>query len=295
MGSSAMEAEAPSRVGMRLRGGRFQGINGALAGGLAIFAAALLLALLGAVVMVDPNRQDLANAFAEPLTKEHLLGTDALGRDVLSWIAHSVTTSLKIGIAIVALSALVGIAVGIVSAYVGGALDALLMRTVDLQLAIPPLLLFIAAAAVVGNSQTTLILLISIVSWVTYARLVRTQVLVEKQRASVAAARLAGVGHTRIIVRHLLPAVSSVVLVIASLQLGFVLLWEASLAFVNMGVQPPATSLGFLIAQGRTTLAQAWWVVVFPGVMLALLLLAANLVGDGLRDRLGVDAEVIDK
>lgn len=295
MGVSMPEAVTSDRVGMRLRGGRFSGVNGALATGLTIFGAALLLALVGALFLEDPNKQDLEHAFAKPLTSGHLLGTDALGRDVLSWIASSVTTSLKIGLAIVVLSALVGVAVGVISAYVGGPLDALLMRTVDLQLAIPPLLLFIAASAVVGNSQTTLILLISLVSWVTYARLVRTQVLVEKQRASVAAARLAGVGHVNIVVRHLLPALGSVVLVIASLQLGFVLLWEASLAFVNLGVQPPATSLGFLIAQGRTTLAQAWWVVVLPGAMLALLLLAANLVGDGLRDQFGVEAEVIDK
>ncbi|MGN6187508.1 MAG: ABC transporter permease [Conexibacter sp.] len=295
--SAATQADsgARTRVGMRLGGGRFRGVDGALAVGIGIFAAALALALVGALFMVDPNRQDLRDVFAAPLSAGHPLGTDSLGRDVLSWIAHSITTSLKISIAIVALSALLGVAVGVVSAYVGGVLDTLLMRAVDLQLAIPPLLLFIAAAAVVGNSQTTLILLVSIVSWVTYARLVRTQVLIEKQRASIAAARLAGVGHVRIVLRHLLPSVGSVVLVIASLQLGFVLLWEASLSFVNLGVQPPATSLGFLIAQGRTTLAQAWWVVVFPGVMLALLLLAANLVGDGLRDYFGVDAEVVDK
>jgi peptide/nickel transport system permease protein len=295
MAISSPDVLRSRRTGMRLRGGRFRGMNGALAVGLGIFAAALLLALLGTLVMQDPNQQDLESAFAPPLSDGHLLGTDSLGRDVLSWIAHSITTSLKIGLVIVVISAVVGVAVGVVSAYAGGVLDALLMRTVDLQLAIPPLLLFMAAAAIVGNSQTTLIVLISVVSWVTYARMVRTQVLVEKQRASVAAARLAGVGHVRILVRHLLPSVGSIVLVIASLQLGFVLLWEASLAFVNMGVQPPAASLGFLIAQGRTTLAQAWWVVVFPGVMLALLLLAANLVGDGLRDRLGVDAEVMDR
>jgi len=280
---------------MRLRGGRFAGVGAALAGGIAIFAAALALALAGTLFMVDPNAQDLGTTFAAPLTEGHLLGTDSLGRDVLSWIAHSVTTSLKIGLAIVALSALLGIVVGVISAYIGGALDTLLMRMVDLQLAIPPLLLFIAAAAVVGTSQTTLILLVSVISWVTYARLVRTQILVEKQRASIAAARLAGIGHVRIVMRHLLPSIGSVVLVVASLQLGFVLLWEASLAFVNLGVQPPDTSLGFLIAQGRSTLAQAWWVVVFPGVMLALLLLAANLVGDGLRDYFGVEAEVIDR
>ena len=152
IGRSLMESEAPGRIGVRLRGGRFRGLNGALTGGLAIFAAALLLALLGSL-MVDPNKQDLAHSFAKPLSRGHLLGTDALGRDVLSWIAHSVTTSLKIGVVIVVLSALVGIAVGVVAAYAGGLLDSLLMRVVDLQLAIPPLLLFIAAAAVVGNAR----------------------------------------------------------------------------------------------------------------------------------------------
>lgn len=293
--STLAGARAASWRGRRFRGGRFLALDGALAVGAGIFAAALLLALAGALFMVDPNKQNLDDAFAPPFSAGHPLGTDALGRDVLSWIAHSVTTSLKIAIATVVLSAIIGVATGLVSAYAGGFLDALLMRAVDLQLAIPPLLLFIAAAAVVGNSQPTLILLLSVVSWVTYARLVRTQILVEKRRASVAAARLAGVGHVGIIVRHLLPSVLSPVLVIGSLQLGFVLLWEASLAFVNLGVQPPATSLGFLIAQGRTTVAQAWWVVVFPGAMLALLLLAANLVGDGLRDRFGVDAEVIER
>jgi peptide/nickel transport system permease protein len=293
---SSLNASAPvrGRIGLQVHGERLRGLNGALMAGLAIYAAALLLALAG-TFMVDPNRQDLANAFAKPLSDGHLLGTDSLGRDVLSWIAHSVTTSLKIGMAIVLLSVLVGVVVGAVAAYAGGLLDALLMRIVDLQLAIPALLLFIAATAVFGTSQTTLILLISVVSWVPYARLVRTQILVEKQRPSVAAARLAGLGHVRIIVRHLLPSVVSVVLVFGSLQLGFVLLWEAGLAFVNLGVQPPDTSLGFIIAQGRTTLAQAWWVVVFPGVVLALMLLAANLLGDGLRDKLGVEAEVLDK
>lgn len=269
--------------------------SGALNAGIGLLLFAVGTAVWSMLFLDDPNKQNLADAFAPPLTGGHLLGTDALGRDVMSWIGHSVMTSLRIAIATVAISAVVGVAVGVVSAYAGGVVDSILMRLVDLQLAIPPILLFIASAAVVGNSQLTLILLLSVVSWVTYARMVKTQVAVERQRASVAAARLAGVSHMRIISRHLLPAVVSPVLVIGSLQLGFVLLWEASLAFVNLGVQPPATSLGFLIAQGRSTLAQAWWVVVFPGVMLALLLLAANLLGDGLRDRFGVDVEVIEK
>jgi peptide/nickel transport system permease protein len=283
------------RIGARLRGGHSRGQNWALTVGLWMFAGALAVAVVGALAMVDPNQQDLTRALARPLSHGHLLGTDDLGRDVLSWIANSVLTSLKISGAVVALSAAAGVAVGLVSGYLGGVVDALLMRLVDLQLAIPPLLLFIAASVVTGTSQTALVLLISIVSWVSYARLVRTQILVEKQRASVAAARLAGLRHLRIIVRHLLPSVGSVVLVVGSLQLGYVLLWEASLSFVGLGVQPPATSLGFLIAEGRTELAQAWWVVVFPGAMLAWLLVAANLVGDGLRDRFGVQAEVLDK
>jgi peptide/nickel transport system permease protein len=285
------------RVALRRRGGRSRpkSGSGALSAGLIILGIALLLATLSALLLDDPNQQNLGDALVPPGSAGHLLGTDALGRDVLSWIGHSIFTSLRIAAATVVISAVVGVAVGVVSAYAGGVTDAILMRLVDLQLAIPPILLFIACAAVVGNSQVTLVLLLSVVSWVTYARMVKTQVAVERQRASVAAARLAGVSHLGIIVRHLLPSVVSPVLVIASLQLGFVLLWEASLAFVNLGVQPPATSLGFLIAQGRTTLAQAWWVVVFPGVVLALLLLAANLLGDGLRDRYGVDVEVIEK
>jgi peptide/nickel transport system permease protein len=283
------------RLGRGMTARLFRGAGGELTSGLVIFGGALLLAVIGAVFLPDPNQQDLENAFAPPFTSGHLLGTDSLGRDVLSWIAHSVTTSLRIGAAIVALSAAFGVTVGIVSAYFGGLLDALLMRVVDLQLAIPPLLLFIAASAVVGNSQPTLIVLISVISWVTYARLVRAQVLADKYRASVSAARLAGLGHVRIMVAHLLPATGSVVLVVGSLQLGFVMLWEASLAFVNLGVQPPDASLGFMIAQGRSSLSLGWWVVVFPGLMLALLLLASNLVGDGLRDRLGVDVEVVDK
>src|SRR5262249_5930325 len=160
--------------------------------------------------------------------------------------------------------------------YVGGAVDAVLMRLVDLQLAVPPLLLFITATSTLGHSMLTLLLLISIVSWVPYARIVRTQVQLERTRPSVAAARLAGVGRVRLLTVHVLRSAAAMLLVLASLQMGFVLLWEASLSFIGLGIQPPQESLGFLIAQGRVSLQQAWWVVVMPGTMLAMLLLAAN-------------------
>jgi peptide/nickel transport system permease protein len=245
--------------------------------------------------MVDPNEQDLADAFAPPLSPGHLLGTDALGHDVLSWIAHSIVTSLAIGTAVVLVSATVGVVVGLVAGYASGALDSVLMRVVDLQLAIPPLLLFIAAAAAVGHGMVALIVLISAVSWVPYARVVRTQVLVERKRSSVLAARLAGISRARLLLVHLLPPSATVILVLASLQLGFVLLWEAGLSFVGLGISPPTPSLGFIIAQGRASLQEAWWVVVFPGTALAALLFAANVVGDGLQELFGVDVEVVER
>ncbi|HZV74379.1 MAG TPA: ABC transporter permease [Conexibacter sp.] len=286
-------AAAAGRPATRRR--RWHRVPGSLRLGLGIYAFALVLAFVGEVALEDPNRQDLASALEPPGSPGHLLGTDVLGHDVLSWVAHSVVTSLVIGVCVVAISAVLGSMIGVVAGYVGGALDAVLMRVVDLQLAVPPLLLFICATSTLGHSMLTLILLISVVSWVPYARVVRTQVQLESTRASVAAARLAGVGRLRLLTVHLLPSAAAMILVLASLQMGFVLLWEASLSFIGLGIQPPRASLGFLIAQGRSSLQQAWWVVVFPGTMLALLLLAANVTGDGLQERLGVDVEMVER
>jgi peptide/nickel transport system permease protein len=263
--------------------------------GVGIYAFAGLLAAVGAVALDDPNRQDLSRALAPPGSPRHLLGTDALGHDVLAWIASSIVTSLVVGIGVVAISTIVGIVVGLVAGYLGGLADAALMRLVDLQLAVPPLLLFIAASATVGNSMIALILLISVVSWVPYARVVRTQALTERTRASIAAARLAGATRRRILFVHLLPPALTLITVMCSLQLGYVLLWEAGLSFIGLGITPPTPSLGFLIAQGRSTLADAWWVVVCPGAVLVALLVAANLVGDGLQRLFGVQVEVIER
>ncbi|HZV74386.1 MAG TPA: ABC transporter permease [Conexibacter sp.] len=262
--------------------------------GVAIVVAAAVLALLGPLLLPDPNHQDLLTAALPPLSAGHPLGTDALGRDVLAWIASSIRISALVAVSVVTVAALVGVAVGLLAGYVGGAFDALLMRLVDLQLAIPPLLLFICAASVVGRSLLVIIVLLAIPSWVPYARVVRTRVLVERERASVAAARLAGASHLGVLVRELLPATRSLVIVLASLQLGWILLWETALSFVGIGVHPPSTSFGYMIAQGRDALAQQWWVVAFPGLVLALLVLASNLIGDGLGEQLDVEVEVTD-
>jgi peptide/nickel transport system permease protein len=256
--------------------------------------AATCLALLGPLLLVEPNAQDLNESYAPPGTAGHVLGTDPLGRDVLSWIASSLRISALVAVTVVLVAGSVGVLVGLLAGYFGGPLDGLLMRLVDLQLAIPPLLLFVAAAAVAGRSVSTLIVLLCIPSWVPYARVVRTRMQVVRERASIKAARLAGVGHGEILLRHLLPDARGLVIVLASLQLGWILLWEAAVSFVGIGVQPPQTSLGFMIAQGRDALAEAWWVVAFPGLALALLVLASNLLGDGLRDAFDVDVELVE-
>ncbi|HZV74076.1 MAG TPA: ABC transporter permease [Conexibacter sp.] len=267
---------------------------GSLRVAVAILSGAALLALVGALALPDPNHQDLLAAFAKPGTGGHLLGADALGRDMLSGIAASIVTAAIVSVSVVVISGTIGVFAGILAGYRGGVIDAVVMRLVDLQLAIPPLLLFVAGAAVLGRDLLMVILLLCIPSWVPYARVVRSRVLVERERSSITAARLAGSSHLRIMRRNLLPATVKLVIVLGSLQMGWILLWESSLSFVSLGVQPPHLSFGVLISQGRNSLAQAWWVVVFPGIVLALLVLAANSLGDGLRDKLDVDAEILD-
>ena len=263
--------------------------------GLVIYGAAILGAIAARLALHNPTTQDLESAYAPIGSGGHLLGADPLGRDVLTWIASSVGTSLSLSISVVLISATIGVTIGLIAGYFGGLIESVLMRVVDLQLAVPPLLLFLSAEAVIAPSIPSLVLLLSLVGWVPYARIVRTKVQVERERASIVAARLAGSSWVSILYRHLLPATAPMVLVLGSLQLGYVLLWEAGLSFLGFGVQPPDTSLGFMISQGRSALQDAWWIVVFPGLALTLLVLASNLTGDGLRDALGADVEVIGR
>ncbi|MGN6187520.1 MAG: ABC transporter permease [Conexibacter sp.] len=265
--------------------------NFSLRTGLALLGALLAVGVLGWVTLPDPNRQDLAVAFARPGSAGHLLGTDALGRDVLAWISAGIWVSLAIAVGVVALSAFVGITAGLCAGYLGRWADTLVMRVVDLELAVPPLLLFISAAAVARPGPVGLVLLLAAVSWIAYARLARNVIQVEREKAYVAAARLAGATRRRVIFRHLFRAVGGTSLVIGSLQAGYAILWESALSFVGLGVRPPLNSLGFLINDGRATMHEAWWVVIFPGIAVALLVMAANLIGDGLRDRLHDDVE----
>lgn len=271
------------------------GSSGGRAGATSLRAGGILVGCLVAVsvgariLLPDPNEQALAEANSGPLELGHLLGTDPLGRDVFAWCARAITTSLSIALAVVLISALVGVLIGASAGYVGGWVDSLLMRLVDLQLAVPALLIFLAASMVIERSVLAMIILLASVGWVPYARLVRTTVLVERERAYIAAARLAGARRTGILFGHLIPASATPIVVFGSLHVGFVMLSEAALSFLGLGLDPPTVSLGFMIAQGRDQLGSAWWIATVPGIVIVLLILATNLIGDGLRDRFHLD------
>jgi peptide/nickel transport system permease protein len=287
--STGVRGLAPPRIRVPLAG------HPTLRLGITILAAMLLLALCGTIWLPSAGQQNLAASFLPPLSPGHLLGTDQLGQDVLAWTSDGIWVGLEVSLGVVAIAATIGIAAGLCAGYIGGVVDGAIMRLVDVCLSIPPLLVFVAAAALLRPSMLTLILLISSVAWLPYARLVRNVVIVERERGYVQAARLCGATRRRVLAGHLLPAASTPALVLASLQVGYVLLWEAGLSFLGLGIRPPEHSLGYLIAEGRETLSTAWWVVVFPGAALALLVLAAHLIGDGLRDLVQQDVEIIGR
>ena len=254
-----------------------------------ILGGLVTISVAGRLFLVDANAQDLSHSNNAPFANGHLLGTDTLGRDLLSWCAAGITTSVSIGVIVAVLSAVVGVLVGSLAGYTGGWVDSLLMRLVDLQLAVPPLLIFLAASMMIDRNVFSMIILLASVSWVPYARLVRTRVLVERERAYIAAARLAGARRLGILFGHLVPASATPIVVFGSLHVGYVMLAEGALSFIGLGLEPPTASLGYMVAQGRDQLTSAWWIATVPGIVIVLLIVSTNLIGDGLRDRFRLD------
>src|SRR5213078_3653447 len=256
---------------------------GAVAAGAAVL---LLLALAGAVaplLVPDPYATDLGAPHAG-----HALGQDSLGRDVLARVLHGARISLAVGAAVVALSLLVGVTVGAAAGYLGGWFDEAVARVIDVLLAFPGLLLAIALAAVLGPSLGNVVLALSLLGWTGYARLARAEVAALRQREFVEAARALGAGPGRIVARHLLPFAAPVLLVQASFGMAGAIVAESSLSFLGLGAPSPLASWGAMIDEGRPFLLVAPHVVVWPGLALALTVLALQLVGDGLRDLLDV-------
>lgn len=234
----------------------------------------------------DPNAQDLAARLQPPLSEGYVLGTDGLGRDVLSRLIYGSRISLVVGFTAVLLSAALGIVVGLVSGYVGGWVDTLFMRIVDAWLAFPFLLLAIAIVAVLGRGLNNIVIALVITGWVLYARLVRGETLSLREREFVLSARGLGANPISIMFRHILPNCMAPILVVATLEIGVVIVTEASLSFLGLGAAASEPSWGGMLSDGRAYLTRAWWLATLPGLAIFAVVLAVNILGDGLRDAL---------
>ena len=250
----------------------------------------LLLALVAPLLnLADPHEQSLRNRFTPPVWEErgswkHPLGTDRLGRDMLSRIVWGSRVSLTAGVLTVLLASAFGAAVGLTAGYYGGRVDAVLMRVTDATMSFPVILLALILAVTVGPSFTNVIVAIAVILWARYARVIRGQVLTLMQLDFIAQAWIAGAGGWRIITRHLLPNTLGTLLVLVTLQIGYVIIVEASLSFLGAGIPPPTPAWGSMIAEGRDVVTSAWWVSLFPGLAILFVVLAFNLLGDWLRD-----------
>jgi peptide/nickel transport system permease protein len=257
----------------------------ALAGGMVIVALILCAIFAPWIAPYDYIAQNMANRYASP-GGGNLLGTDALGRDVLSRLFYGARISLAVGVIAVGIAVSFGVMVGAVAGYVGGNVDLLLMWVMDLILAFPALLLAIAIASALGPSVTNAMIAIGIVNIPAFARLVRSSVLTIRGQEFVEAARSIGAGTTRIIALHVVPNVMAVVIVRATVALGFAILTEAGLSFIGLGAQPPDPSWGGMLNDGREAIRRAAHLTTIPGLCIMVTVLAFNLLGDGLRDAL---------
>ena len=256
-----------------------------------VFMLALVVMAVAApwIAPHDPERQSLRVRLATPTLegadgRAHPLGTDHLGRDVLSRVIYGARVSLVIGFAAVAVGSLVGSSLGILAGFKGGWIDSVIMTLADAQLAFPFILLAIGIIAVLGPSFPTLIVVIGLSGWVGYARVLRSQVLVLRSREFVDAIHALGGSVARIVLKHILPNVVSSLIVIATLELARAVVLEATLSFLGLGIQPPTPSWGGMIQEGREYLDTAWWISTFPGLVLMAMSLVVSRTGDWLRD-----------
>lgn len=241
--------------------------------------------------LADPQKRSLAMRYLPPLWElrgisGHPLGTDAQGRDILARIVYGARSSIAVGVCAVALSGAVGLLIGIVAGMRGGVIDVVLMRIVDAIMAIPAILFMLVVALVAGSGIAPLIIVIALTNWVVYTRIVRAEVLRVKDMEFVAAARVSRVGSISLLFRHILPNLLPSFIVVATLNVGTVILTESSLSFLGFGIEPPQISWGQMMAEGREQLATSWWISTFPGIALTITVFSIILLGDWLRDHL---------
>ena len=270
---------------------RFRKNRLAVAGGVVVLLVIAMGVFAPWIAPHDPTEANFFRRFRPPVwmeggSWEHPLGTDQLGRDILSRIVWGARASLTVGAIVIVLATTVGVVMGLVSGYYGGRVDAVIQRLVDILLSFPYLVLAIGLMAVMGPGIINMVLALVYKEWVTPCRVVRGEVLAAKNQEYVEAARAVGAGDAHIMWREILPNTVSSVIVVATLRVAWVILMEASLSFLGLGVQPPTPAWGSMVAAGREYIFQAWWMATFPGMAILVTVLGINLFGEGLRDAL---------
>jgi peptide/nickel transport system permease protein len=287
---ASVPAEAARPAAAAEARGRRRRVPWLVVGGLGFVGLLIVVALAAPLIAPqDPTRTALRGRLGAPTLngsdgRAHLLGTDHLGRDVLSRVIYGSQVSLLVGFAAVLVGGVLGSAAGILAGFSRGRMDAVIMTVADAQLAFPFILLAIGIIAVLGPSFPTLVVVIGLSGWVSYARILRSQVLVVRSREFVESIHALGGSLARIVLRHVLPNVLSSIVVIATLELARAIVLEATLSFLGLGVQPPTPSWGGMVHEGREYLESAWWISTFPGFVLMITSIVVSRTGDWLRD-----------
>jgi peptide/nickel transport system permease protein len=259
---------------------------------IAIISVMVSLAIFAPLLApYSPINQALTEKLLPPFWLEggstkHILGTDAFGRDILSRLIYGARVSLIVATLALTVGGGVGLAIGVMAGYLGGALDSLLMRLVDAAFTFPAILFALLLAVTMGQGLGTLVVAISLLLWASFARVIRGEVLTLKHRDFVALAKVRGCSSLRIMLTHILPNVLNTFMVLVTLNIGVVIIAEASLSFLGAGIPPPTPTWGLMISEGRGRISDAWWIAVIPGIAITLLVLSVNQFGDWLRDQL---------
>jgi peptide/nickel transport system permease protein len=257
-----------------------------------VLALLVLVAIFApSLAPYPPTKTSLPHRLLPPFfinggSTAHLLGTDLVGRDILSRVFYGARVSLSVSLIVIFITSSIGTILAIIAGYLGGRTDTLLMRITDISLAIPPILIALLLAVVLGPSFKTVVLALSILGWAPYARLIRGEVLRLRDADFVAQARIIGSSSLRIMIKHIFPNAVNPLIVIATMSVGLVILMEATLSYLGAGIPPPIPSWGSMVADGRNLIDKAWWISFFPGVAIGLVVLSGNFLGDWIRDKL---------
>lgn len=255
--------------------------------GFGIIIVLILLSLFGQwITPYDPLHAELGDKLLPPMTEGHVLGTDQLGRDILSRIIMGARVSVLIGVATVVIAGLFGTIVGVIAGYFRGWIDIILMRIVDVQLSFPFILMVLVINAVIGTGLRNIIISLAIGGWVIFARVIRSEVLAIREKEFITACVATGVSRFEILVKHIVPNLYTPIIVLASLQIGTYIIAEASVSFLGFGVQPPTPAWGNMLNEGKDYIFSSWWLITFPGLAIVFTALGVNLFGDWLRDTL---------